>query len=54
MRYATTEGRRKVAGSTSDKVIDFFDAPNPPSSTMALGFTQPLTELSIRRFLGVK
>jgi hypothetical protein len=29
-------------------VIEFFNLPNPSSRTMALGFTQPLTELSTR------
>jgi hypothetical protein len=32
----------------------FFDLPNLPSRNMALGFTQPLTEISTRNFLGVK
>jgi hypothetical protein len=31
----------------ADKV-DFFNCPNPSSRTMALGSTQPLTEMSIR------
>jgi hypothetical protein len=41
---------RKVAGSIPDKVIGFFNWPNPSSRTMALGSTQPLTEI----ILGVK
>jgi hypothetical protein len=45
-RYATS---RKVSGSGPDEVIDFFSLPNPSSPTMALGFTQPLTEMSVRR-----
>jgi hypothetical protein len=28
--------------------VDFFKLPNPSSSTMALGPTQPLTEMSTR------
>jgi hypothetical protein len=28
--------------------VDFFNLPNLSSSTMALGFTQPLTEMSTR------
>jgi hypothetical protein len=31
----------------------FFNVPNPSSRTMALGSTQPLTEMSTRNFLGV-
>jgi hypothetical protein len=31
-----------------------FNLPNPSSRTMALGSTQPLTEMSTRIFLGVK
>jgi hypothetical protein len=37
--YATS---RKVAGSIPDKTLDFY----PPGYTMALGSTQPLTEMS--------
>jgi hypothetical protein len=40
--------RRKVAGSIPDEVIGFFIWPNPFSRTMALGSTQPLTEMSTR------
>jgi hypothetical protein len=32
----------------------FFNLPNPSSRTMALGSTQPLTEMSIRNLRGVK
>jgi hypothetical protein len=49
LHYATT---RKVAGSSPDEV-DFFSWPNPSSRTMALGSTQPLTEMSIRNLPGV-
>jgi hypothetical protein len=39
---------RKVAGSISDGVIGIFHWHNPSSLTMALGSTQPLTEMSTR------
>jgi hypothetical protein len=32
--------------------LDFFNLPNPSSRTMALGSTQPLTEMSTRNLLG--
>jgi hypothetical protein len=44
-RYATSQ---KVAGSTPDEVIEFFNVSNPSCRTMALGFTQPPTEMSTR------
>jgi hypothetical protein len=34
--------------------LDFFNWPNPSSRTMALGSTQPLTEMSTRNFPGGK
>jgi hypothetical protein len=34
--------------------VDFFNLPNPSSRTMALGSTQPLTEISTRNFPGGK
>jgi hypothetical protein len=34
--------------------VDFLNLPNPSSRTMALGSTQPLTEMSTRNFPGVK
>ena len=40
---------RKVAGSITDEVIRIFYLHNPPDRTMALGSTQPLTEMSTRR-----
>jgi hypothetical protein len=43
--YATS---RKVAGSIPDWVIGFFNWPNPSNRIMALGSTQPLTEMSAR------
>jgi len=39
---------RKVAGSIPDGVIGIFHWHNPSSHTMALGSTQPLTEMSTR------
>jgi len=38
---------RKVAGSIPDGVIGIFHWQNPSGRTMALGLTQPLTEMSI-------
>jgi hypothetical protein len=35
-------------------VIGFFDLPNPSSRAMALGSTQPLTEMSTRNLPGGK
>jgi hypothetical protein len=46
--YATS---RKVAGSSPDEV-EFFNLPSPSSRTMALGSTQPLTEISTRNLPG--
>jgi hypothetical protein len=34
--------------------VDFFDLPNPSGRTLALGSTQPLTEISIRNLHGGK
>jgi hypothetical protein len=42
----------KVAGSIPDEVIGFFNWPNPPSRSMALRSTQPLTELSTSNLPG--
>jgi len=39
---------RKVAGSTPASVSGFFIALNPSDRTMALGSTQPLTEMNTR------
>jgi hypothetical protein len=52
MRYYATS--RKVADSISDEVIEFFICPNPSSCTMALGSTEPLTEMSTRNLPGGK
>jgi hypothetical protein len=48
--YATS---RQFAGSSPDEVY-FFNLPNPSSRTMALGSTQPLTEMSTRDLPGGK
>jgi hypothetical protein len=45
---------RKFAGSIPEEVIGFFNLPNPSSRSMALGSTQPLTEMSIRNLPGGK
>jgi hypothetical protein len=45
---------RKVAGSVPDEVIGIFDWHNTSSRTMALGSTQPLTEMSARNLPGGK
>jgi hypothetical protein len=42
---------QKVTGSSTDEV-DFFNLSNPSSCTMALGSTQPLTEMSTTNFPG--
>jgi hypothetical protein len=50
--YATS---LKVAGSIPDELIEFiFSWPNPSSRPVALGSTQPLTEMSTRNFPGGK
>jgi hypothetical protein len=36
------------------RTLNFFDLPNPSSRTMALGSTQPLTEMSTRNVPGGK
>jgi hypothetical protein len=41
-------GTMLQAGSIPDEVIRFFNWPNPSSRTMALGSTQPVTEMSTR------
>jgi len=46
LRHCTTS--RKVAGSIPDHVIGIFHWHNPSGRTMALGSSQPLTEMSTR------
>jgi hypothetical protein len=45
---------REVASFIPSEVIGFFSWPNSFSRSMALGSTQPLTEMSTRDLLGVK
>jgi len=46
---------RKVTGSISDGIIGIFHLHNPSGRTLALGLTQPLTEMSTRHvYWGVK
>jgi len=53
LRHCTIN--RKVAGSIPDGVIGFFHWHIPSGRTMALGLTQPLTEMSTRNISrGVK
>jgi hypothetical protein len=49
--YATS---RKVEGSALDEVTGFFNWPNPSSRIMALGSTQPLTEMRTSNLPGGK
>jgi hypothetical protein len=45
------------AGRSQDRIpdeVDFFNLPNLSSRTMALGSTQPLTEMSTRNIPGGK
>jgi hypothetical protein len=49
LRHCATN--QKIAGSIPDGVIGIFHRHNPSDRTMALGSTQPLTEMS---FLEVK
>jgi hypothetical protein len=49
--YATG---REVTGSIPDEVIGFFNWSNPSNRTMALGSTQPLTEMSTKNLPGGK
>jgi hypothetical protein len=52
LRHYTTSQTEE--GSISDDVIGFFNWLNPSSSNMALGSTQPLTEVSTRNLPGGK
>jgi hypothetical protein len=49
--YATSQ---KVTGSSPDEVPGIFNWSNRSSLTMALGWTQPLTEMSTRNLPGGK
>jgi hypothetical protein len=44
LRHCATN--KKIAGSIPDGVREFFIDINPSDRTMALGSTQPLTEMS--------
>jgi hypothetical protein len=44
----------RFAGSVPDEVVGFFNLPNPSSRTVALGSTQPLTEISTVTLSGNK
>jgi hypothetical protein len=52
--WGTVLQSREVAGSIPDEVIGFLNWPNPSSRTMALGSTQPLTEMSTKNLPGGK
>jgi hypothetical protein len=52
--WGTMLQARKVASSSPDEATGFFNLPNPSSLTMALGLTQPLTEMSTRNIPGGK
>jgi hypothetical protein len=53
LRHCSTS--RKIASSIPHGVIRIFHLHNPYGRTMALGSTQPLTEMSTRNiFWGVK
>jgi hypothetical protein len=45
---------RRIVGSTPDEVIGIFSWHNPSSRTMALGSTQPLTEINTMNLTGGK
>jgi hypothetical protein len=45
--------KRKVENSIPDEVVGFFNLLTPSSLIMALGSTQPLTEMSTRNPPGV-
>jgi hypothetical protein len=45
---------RKVSDSIPDEVFGFFNSSSPFSRNIAPRWTQPLTEMSTRIFLGVK
>jgi hypothetical protein len=53
LMYCATS--RKFAGSIPDGVVESFHSHNPIGRTVALGSTQPLTEMSTRNISwGVK
>jgi hypothetical protein len=55
--YFDKEGGKwttRIGGKVLIFVTGIFNLPNPPSRTMALGSTQPLTEMSTRNLPGGK
>jgi hypothetical protein len=44
----------RIVAESSPDGVNFFNLPNPSSRTMALGSTQPLTEMSTRNLPGGK
>jgi hypothetical protein len=52
--YVLNATSRKVAVSILDEVVVFCNWPNPSSRPMALGSTQPSTEMSTRNLPGRK
>jgi hypothetical protein len=52
MRYCAKS--RQVAGLSTDEAIESSNWPSPSKRTMALGSTQPLTEISTRNLPGGK
>jgi hypothetical protein len=45
---------RKVAGLIPSEVIGFYSSPNPSNRILALGLTQPFTEMGTRYLPGGK
>jgi hypothetical protein len=54
MAWGTMLQAVMLRGLIPDEIIGFFNWPNPSGRTMALGSTQPLTEMSIRNLPGGK
>jgi hypothetical protein len=52
--WGTTPQARRSRVRFPMTSLDFFDWSDPPSRTVALGSTQPLTEMSTRNLPGVK
>jgi hypothetical protein len=51
MDYAVS---RNIVGSIFGEVIGYINSPHPCSHTMALGLTQPLTEMNTKKLSGIK
>jgi hypothetical protein len=54
MIFISSQSCQKTVGSIPDEITGFFNWPNPFSCTVALGLTQPLTEMSTRNLPGSK